>query len=363
MPDPDLRETPKNPANPLPYTVRDKSILLPLYKRLFIGTTVPLLPRALSPNTITHAGHIANALGLAVLAYYTQFALAVSGPTRTVAFLFAAAMINFYNWCDNADGAHARHTGQCSAMGELLDHGLDLFNATYIAAIAGIAIGAPPLALLAMVLVVVAAAAVVYWEQAETGTFQLPWLNQIESVVAVTALLAVAAVSGPEVFTAHVGPVSLRALLVAALMGNALLGVVSSVLRVISRRGPLLPFAQQVAFGVAIYACAATGALSPIAAGLVGVGGFVFLGLRHLALRLQKRAPRFELGLVCVTALAFAYASAHASHRFGAAVSATPLSAMLAAAAFGSFAFWGTTNACMSARRVAVLDSRAKIEG
>ncbi len=76
-------------------------------------------------------------------------------------FLAAIVCLQLYTWCDNADGAHARRTGQASSLGELLDHGLDMLNTTYIAYAAAIGINAPPGWWVAIALVVPAACAAV----------------------------------------------------------------------------------------------------------------------------------------------------------------------------------------------------------
>jgi phosphatidylglycerophosphate synthase len=280
-------------TNPrLSYTVTDRSLLLPSYKRFVIGPTVPLIPRRLNPNAITHGGHVINLIGFVVL-------LAFGQRSGGWPFFFAMAMVQLYNWCDNADGAHARATGQCSAMGEFLDHGLDLFNATYIAAMAAMAVGASPVWTFAMVIVVVGAAAATYWEQAESGVFQLGWLNQIESVFALSLLLTLGGLFGVDIFATKVlGPISVRGILMVFLCGNALLSILQGPYRVWRRGGKLTAFLPLLGFGVAVFLCAATGALSALAATIIGVAGYVFLGVRSLAIRLQKRRPPLERGVV-----------------------------------------------------------------
>ena len=116
------------------YVVRDRSVLLPLYKRFVVDPLLPAIPRRVHPNLITHVGHLVNALGVAVL---------VASHARPAwTYLAAIAAVQVYVFCDNADGGHARRTKQCSPGGELLDHGLDLLNVTYIAIVAALALGA-----------------------------------------------------------------------------------------------------------------------------------------------------------------------------------------------------------------------------
>ncbi len=331
----------------LAYRVRDRSLLLPLYKRLVVEPTVRLLPARLAPNVITHTGHVLAFAALAILLVWG------ATPAGSAACIAAIVLTHLYNWCDNADGAHARRTGQCSAMGELLDHGLDLLNATYIAAMAAIAIGAPPLWTLAIVLVVVGAAAATYWEQAESGMFQLGWLNQIESVFALSVLLAVRAAVGVEVFAVQLGPVPLWLVLAGALCANALFTIAQGLARVWrGRPAAARTFAPLAAFGAAVMAAALTGALSPTAATAIGVAGYVFLGVRHLATRLAKSRPSFEAGVVAVASALLSLALARS---LGVHPSAM-LDVVFATLAVAFFAHYTLRNTRVALRTVRALD-------
>src|SRR5690348_1168365 len=95
------------------YKVEDRSILLPFYRRFFVDPLLPYLPAKLNPNTITHVGHLLNLLGAVFLL--------VMWPKRGWPFVAAMITLQLYTWCDNADGAHARRTNQCSPLGEFLD--------------------------------------------------------------------------------------------------------------------------------------------------------------------------------------------------------------------------------------------------
>src|SRR4051812_41281198 len=124
----------------LVYKVEDRSYLLPLYKRFCVNPCMRFLPASLNPNTITHLGHLVNLLGTAALIVFSSMYPGTWWP-----FAIAALGVHLYNWADNADGAHARRTGQTSALGEFLDHGLDMFNTIYISYMSAIGIGAPPM--------------------------------------------------------------------------------------------------------------------------------------------------------------------------------------------------------------------------
>jgi phosphatidylglycerophosphate synthase len=278
----------------LVYTVRDRSLLLPLYKRLFVEPLVRFLPRSLDPNVITHVGHLVNLAGVVVLLAFG----ARGGPLPLVV---GVLCLQVYNWCDNADGAHARATDRCSAMGELLDHGLDMLNTTYIAYAAATAIGAPPGWWVAIALVVPAACAVTYWEQAETGLFSLGLLNQIESVTLLSVVLLVSAFAGFGVWDRlHVGPVTLRLVIMGFVCLTACVGIANNLWRVVRRRGAaaLLRVLPLLAFEIGVLLAALTGALAPSAAVIVGTAGNVFFGLRSLAVRTAGQRPHDETGIV-----------------------------------------------------------------
>ena len=77
-----------------------------------------------------------NLLGVAVLL--------LARPHRGALFALPAVTLPVPVWCDNADGGHARRTGQCSPRGEFLDHGLETLNVVYIALLTCLALGVSP---------------------------------------------------------------------------------------------------------------------------------------------------------------------------------------------------------------------------
>lgn len=286
----------------LEYTVRDRSILLPFYKRLVVEPTLKLVPRKVDPNHITHAGHLINLAGIATLI--------AAGPLLSAGakwpLFVAIATLQIYNWCDNADGAHARRTGRSSALGELLDHGLDMLNTTYIAFAAAIAIGAPPLWWTAIAVVVPAACAVTYWEQAETGLFSLGILNQVESVMVLTLILLATAFGGYGIWDRlAVGPVTLRHVLMGFVVVQGTGGIMNNVWRVARRKGAgtIARVVPLLVFDVAVMAAALTGALAPVAAVVVATSGNVFFGLRCLAQRTAGARPKHETGVIASAAM------------------------------------------------------------
>jgi phosphatidylglycerophosphate synthase len=333
----------------LAYTVRDRSLLLPLYKKLFIASTLPAIPRSVNPNAITHAGHLLNLVGTALL-------LAFYRPSGGWAFFVAAITLHLYNWCDNADGGHARRTNQCSALGEFLDHGLDVLNATYIAYLSAMSIGAPPIWWVIITLTILGAAAMTYWEQAETGVFHLGTLNQIESVFALGTILIVAGIYGVDVWERiHLGPVTARTAIMTFVCGTAAFGAVHGFWRVMRAKGNLVPALPISGFGVAVFAAARVEALSTVAAVIVATSGYCFLGLRNLAVRTNERKPTVERGVVVSIAL---LAGLVAWKLAGGEVGrGTDIAASVMAGLF--FGVLAVINAADGRRRVAALDRAA----
>ena len=275
------------------YTVRDRSLLLPFYKRFLVEPLIRFIPRSVDPNVITHVGHAINLAGVVIL-----IALGAGGaPLPLVA---AVLCLQVYNWCDNADGAHARRTGRCSAMGELLDHGLDMLNTTYIAYAAAMSVNAPPVWWVAMAIVIPAACAVTYWEQAETGLFSLGLLNQIESVTMLSAVLLLSATFGFGIWDRiHAGPVTARLLIMGFVTATAAVGIANNLWRVSKRKGigTLVRIAPLLVFEIGVLLAALTGALAQEAAVIVGTAGNVFFGLRSLAVRTAGERPHVEAGM------------------------------------------------------------------
>jgi phosphatidylglycerophosphate synthase len=267
----------------LVYTVRDRSLLLPFYKRLFVEPALPFIPPRVDPNVITHAGHAINLIGLLVL---------VLGRGAAWSFVVAAFCVQLYNFCDNADGAHARRVNRCSALGELLDHGLDMLNTTYIGFIAAIAIGAPAPWFTAIALVIPAACAATYWEQAETGVFNLGLLNQVESLFLLTAVLAADAAFGPDVFDGWP-----RLVVMSFVAFATAFTILRSVWRVRTRIARIAPL---LLLNGAAFVASLSGALSPAVAIVAATTGTVFFGVRCLALRAAGVRPTREPGMVFV---------------------------------------------------------------
>ncbi|MFO0741691.1 MAG: Coq4 family protein [Labilithrix sp.] len=161
------------------YRVDDRSLLLGLYRRLLWDRLTRAIPRAIHPNLLTIACQL-----FAVLAA-VSCAIAIGGHPL----LFLLSAIGFLGalTLDNVDGAHARRTGQCSALGELLDHGLDGVTATATLVTTGLLLRVPGPMLVAISALGAVAFATVFWEQLRTGVLRLPRVSPTEGLTLLAA--------------------------------------------------------------------------------------------------------------------------------------------------------------------------------
>ncbi len=282
------------------YRADDRSLLLPYYKRWFVEPTLPFIPARVHPNTITHTGHLLCLAG-AVLLVGAQ---ASRGPV----FIAAMLLLQAYNWCDNADGAHARRTRQSSATGEFLDHGLDLLNTTYIALMTVCCLGSSPEYTIMLTLLIPGAAAMTCWEQTETGVFRMGLLNQIESVMVLSTTLLISALYGTGFYRqVHIGPVTLWQFLHLWPIATILFGKVRGLQRVATANRPIAPALAFLAAQAAIAAAGLHGEISMVSAVALATAVNLYFGARMLAARLRSEAsptdPLFLLTALAVGAL------------------------------------------------------------
>lgn len=273
----------------LVYKVEDRSILLPYYKRFVVDPLLPFIPAKLSPNAITHIGHLLNLVGTAVLLYLQ--------PKSGWPYFFAALMVNLYTWCDNADGAHARRTKQCSPLGEFLDHGLDQFNTVYIAYLTALALGVSALGWVALVLLIPGGAVVTFWEQSNTGVFRVGLLNQIEAVTVLTTALVISGIFGTDFWSREIAyGVTARDAMVVWPCATILFGMARNLVRVTAQCGPkaTAPILAYLFFCAAIFGGMVVGTLTTLLAVALASALNIHLGMRMLARRLKKEPPQVE---------------------------------------------------------------------
>lgn len=273
----------------LVYKVEDRSILLPYYRRLAVDPLLPFIPAKISPNSITHTGHLLNLIGVALLLLLR--------PERGWPYFVAALTLHLYTWCDNADGAHARRTKQCSPLGEFLDHGLDQFNTVYFGCLTALALGATSLQWVALALFIPGAAVVTYWEQSNTGVLRLGMLNQVESVLVLGTALVITGLFGHGVWQRTiVWGITWRDVMVIWPCSTIAFGMLRNVMRVAAACGmkALPPIFVYFGFAAAIFAGGVLGTFAtPFAVALASALN-IHLGMRMLARRLKKEPPQVE---------------------------------------------------------------------
>ncbi len=323
---------------PLVYKVEDRSILLPYYRRYVVDPFLPWIPAKVSPNAITHLGHLLNLGGTALLVGLY--------PTRGPVFFLAMILLQIYLWCDNADGAHARRTDQCSPLGELLDHGLDQLNMVYIALLSCMALGLAPIHWVLIAIIIPATGPATYWEQSETGTMRVGMLNQVESVFVLSSVLTLSGFLGNDFWarTTLFGVVSLQRGFLIWVTAQILFSVFRNAQRVASEAGlarvlPIMPF---LAFGAAIMLAAITGALSVVTSVTLAVCLNVYFGMRMLTQRLHEKLPKVEPVLVAASIVVAGVIGLHAITRKPIATSLDHAIAIAACAIFGALAIRDT---------------------
>ena len=281
------------------YKVDDRSILLPYYRRYLVDPLLPLIPARVNPNSITHAGHLLNLFGTALL-----IAL---WPDRGWPYILAMLLLQAYMWCDNADGSHARRTNQCSAFGEFLDHGLDQLNTVYIGYLTAMALGVPPIWWVVIAFIIPGAGAVTYFEQSQTGVFRLGLLNQVESLTVLSLALTARAIFGAAIWhEVTLFGVTLQHGMLAWSATTIIFGMLRSMVRVrvaTGRTEAILPVLGLLTFGAAIVIAAWFDVISTVAAVTLCTGANVYFGMRMLTNRLHNETPRLGRLLVLGTAV------------------------------------------------------------
>ena len=168
-----------SPASP-EYRAEDRALLLRFYQRLCWDRLVEALPASLKPNTITLAGE-----ACAILA-----AFAAWGAARGVPILYAVSglLLVAYMTGDNIDGQHARRTGQTSALGEFLDHGLDGLASCAALLCSAFAVHIEGVALVLLVALGSLGFGSVFWAQYRTGLLVTPRISAMEGVTGASLL-------------------------------------------------------------------------------------------------------------------------------------------------------------------------------
>lgn len=297
------RRTSESAGETAAYRSEDRSILLPYYKAWIVDPSIKRIPASVSPNAITLLGTVLSTIGAAICVALR--------PTGGPIFLVVAVLLWAYIYCDNADGGHARRTGQTSALGETLDHGLDLLNVAYVGVMTVATLGAPASSWVSLMAVITLAASVVYWEQAEVGVFRLGLLNQLESATVLTILMVIVSLLGTSAMHVEiVGPITTHLAVLVWTLATIFFGIARGLVRV-ARKDPRAVFRVMPLFLVnaAMTTTFSLGhAETPLVVCAVSAQNVGF-GARMLAARLGQRAPEPAAGLAALAAATLAAAA------------------------------------------------------
>lgn len=124
--------------NSIDNSIISKKLLTPFHNKI-----ITLIPMWISPNLLTLLG-FTTALSAFILTLITDHTL--SNQKNRIIFLINAILIFLYQTFDAIDGKQARRLGASSPLGQLFDHGCDmfvnLFICTSLASAMGFGIGA-----------------------------------------------------------------------------------------------------------------------------------------------------------------------------------------------------------------------------
>jgi len=111
----------KKPIPEYNYRVVDDSIVTPAFKKWIVTPLFRFVPRWIPANIITI---------LSNMLMYIALYMALTGypEERSIRFILIGLLIIIYTIGDHFDGMQAKKTGTSSALGELFDHYLDIFN-------------------------------------------------------------------------------------------------------------------------------------------------------------------------------------------------------------------------------------------
>jgi len=280
------------------YESAQESILLPYYKRFVWGPVLRLIPRSVSPNTLTLISTLACGL---------SFVLAATLAHSAAAMVVAAALIFTYVSLDNMDGAHARRAGRSSRLGEFLDHWLDTLNNGFVVLGACMAAGLPASFTLGVFAVTTLAFFAVQWELRQTGVFRMGRVADVEGNTAVCLLYLLIAFAGPGLFALRPVPglPPLAVWLGVAVGAQAIWTFVDAFRRVSSGRGGLSAIA--LCFGLLLVWAVAGGETTRAHLAIAFFANPVFTSrpvLGRLLGRSTATADRVAVGVLGVAAAA-----------------------------------------------------------
>ncbi|MFO0747529.1 MAG: CDP-alcohol phosphatidyltransferase family protein [Myxococcota bacterium] len=252
---------------PAAYKVDDQELLLGFYKKLVWNRLVPRIPASITPNTLTVIGQ-----ATAVLAAITCITAATGG--YPILYVVTAILLFSYLTFDNIDGAHARRTGQCSQLGEFLDHGLDGMASGAVLIVTAFVLQLDGMMMTLLCGIGALGFTMLFWEQFRTGLLVIPKVSSTEGVTLLIIFLTLLAVAGePRWLEFSMTSVTPGTIIVLVVLTGYIAACVPPVLRAKKlgvRPWELIPLAAVIGAQVAFTGLGAMAILPSIAAGLIG---------------------------------------------------------------------------------------------
>ena len=170
------------------YRVRDDSVITPLFKKRVVVPLFRFVPWWLPANLITI---ISNAF-----MYVALFLALTEYPAeRSLRFILITLLILGYAIGDHLDGMQAKRTETSSALGELCDHYLDIFNTGILLYIMFVLLHIANPALVAFLLTAgYLAHAVIFYEQFATKWLYFEKIGSLETILMSCALIILLAI-------------------------------------------------------------------------------------------------------------------------------------------------------------------------
>lgn len=171
------------------YHVEDRSILVPVLKKLVWQPALRVVPAGFAANDLTLLGTSCSV---------TAFLIAVLVQPSRLSMGIMAVLIFCYLTFDNIDGAQARRTGTSTPLGEFLDHWLDAFNLTFLFLGAVLCFGLSPERGVLIMVVACLSYGMTFWEQQVTGQVFMGRVGNVEGILVTNLFYVAGAIVGPE---------------------------------------------------------------------------------------------------------------------------------------------------------------------
>ncbi len=281
------------------YRVHDESIITPAFKKWVVAPLFRFMPWGIPANLITIFSNM--------LMYVALYMALTEWPGRSLRFILIPLLALGYAIGDHMDGMQAKRTGTSSALGELCDHYLDIFNNGILLYIVCLSFQMTNPALIAFFLTIAYLAhASMFYEQFSTKWLYFEKIGSLESLLVLLFCLLISAIE--PVYTLVLQPLVCGLSVAETLFLLSSVGALITVVQII-RRARIVDvwFYVFCAFLVTVASLGAT-FLSPVAVFyVITIYSGLYIGnlqRGHLADG-KERFPDFVVPLYIASAFAF----------------------------------------------------------